>query len=216
MFLPAVIMREREMNGQHIKVLVVEHDPVHAGLLQDMLRPVSQFDLSAAGRLDEALRQLGAGAFDIMLLDLRLPDRLGLAAYRDLRHLLPALPIVVLTGPAEETYAPVLDAVLAAARCRVVHRAAPTTMEASARLKTGHTRKSMKSTTLPDTPGPWRMRSVRFPSAPPRIMPVPTEVRPDASRKDPATMARHTTTVAPKKTQGCRGNSPNAPPEFSV
>ena len=93
------------MNGQHIKVLVVEHDPVHAGLLQDMLRPVSQFDLSAAGRLDEALRQLGAGAFDIMLLDLRLPDRLGLAAYRDLRHLLPALPIVVLTGPAEEILA---------------------------------------------------------------------------------------------------------------
>ena len=73
------------MNGQHIKVLVVEHDPVHAGLLQDMLRPVSQFELSAAGRLDEALGQLGAGAFDIILLDLRLPDRLGLAAYRDLR-----------------------------------------------------------------------------------------------------------------------------------
>jgi mannosylglucosylglycerate synthase len=33
-----------------------------------------------------------------------------------------------LTGPAEEDYAPVLDAVLAGARCRVVHQPAPSTM----------------------------------------------------------------------------------------
>ncbi|MCU1379786.1 MAG: hypothetical protein JWN29_2769 [Acidimicrobiales bacterium] len=33
-----------------------------------------------------------------------------------------------LTGPAEEDYLPTLDAVLAAARCRVLHRPAPTTM----------------------------------------------------------------------------------------
>jgi glycosyltransferase involved in cell wall biosynthesis len=33
-----------------------------------------------------------------------------------------------LTGPAEEGYGPTLDAVLAGARCRVLHRPAPTTM----------------------------------------------------------------------------------------
>ena len=47
------------MNAQQIRVLVVEDDPAYTGLLQDMLRPVSPFELTAVGRFDEALRQLG-------------------------------------------------------------------------------------------------------------------------------------------------------------
>ena len=79
------------MNAQQIRVLVVEDDPVYAGLLQDVLRPVSPFQLTAVGRFDEALRQLGAASFDVVLLDLCLPDRMGLATYRDLRDPWPAL-----------------------------------------------------------------------------------------------------------------------------
>jgi signal transduction histidine kinase len=100
-----VIAQEREMNAQQINVLVLEDDPVCAGLLQDLLRPVSQFELTAVGRFDEGLRQLGAGSFEIVLLDLSLPDRMGLATYRDLRDRWPALPIVVLTGSDDQKLA---------------------------------------------------------------------------------------------------------------
>ncbi len=93
------------MIAQQIKVLVVEDDPVCAGLLQALLRPVSSFELTAVGRFDEALRMLGAGCFDLVLLDLSLPDRMGLATYRDRRGPLPAPPIVVLTGSDEEELA---------------------------------------------------------------------------------------------------------------
>src|SRR5438034_8312289 len=93
------------MNAQQIRVLVVEDDPVYAGLLQDVLRPVSPFQLTAVGRFDEALHQLGAASFHVVLLDLCLPDRIGLATYRDLRDPWPALPIVVLTGRDDEKLA---------------------------------------------------------------------------------------------------------------
>src|SRR2546421_12325594 len=64
-----------KMNSQPIKLLLVEDEPVYAGLLQEMLRAVSPFELTAAGRFDEAMRQLGARMFDVVLLDLTLPDR---------------------------------------------------------------------------------------------------------------------------------------------
>ena len=90
------------------------------------------------------------------------------------------------------------------------------TMAESARLNTGQTRKSMKSTTRPETPGPWMIRSVRLPTAPPRIIPSPTADAVRVSRVEPATMARQTTTVAAKNNQGWPPSTPKAPPEFVV
>src|SRR5579884_533227 len=49
-----------------------------------------------------------------------------------------------------------------------IMRATPVTMQLSARLKTGHQRRSTKSTTYPR-----RIRSVRLPSAPPSTRPSP-------------------------------------------
>src|ERR1041385_5511275 len=93
------------MGAQPIKVLLVEDEQVYTDLLMEVLRAGSNFELMNAGRLDEALGQLRAGRFDAVLLDLSLPDRTGLATYHDLRAAMPALPIVVLTGSADETLA---------------------------------------------------------------------------------------------------------------
>jgi signal transduction histidine kinase len=101
----SVFAREREMKVRKTKLLVVQADPIYAGLLQDVLRPVSPFELIPVGRFDEALRQLGAGSFDAVLLDPGLPDRMGLAVYRDLRDASPALPVVLLTGSDDEALA---------------------------------------------------------------------------------------------------------------
>src|SRR5207244_6983009 len=83
-----------------------------------------------------------------------------------------------------------------------INTSAPITMQESAALNTGHTWKSMKSLTWPDTPGPWTIRSVRFPSAPPRINPRPTADETDRSRNDAATIARLTARLAVKNTHG--------------
>src|ERR1051325_6972456 len=93
------------MNSQPIKVLLVEDEPVYSDLVGEVLKAVSRFELTPVGRFDQALRQLGTSSFDVVLLDLSLPDRKGLATCKDLRAAFPALPIVVLTGSANETLA---------------------------------------------------------------------------------------------------------------
>jgi hypothetical protein len=89
-------------------------------------------------------------------------------------------------------------------------------MALSARLNTGQIWKSMKSVTLPEKPDPCTTRSVRLPSAPPRIKPsaIATDVR--DRRSDATQIATATTTVATAKTSGALRPSPNAPPEFVV
>ena len=93
------------MNAQKVKVLLVEDTPVYADLLTEVLRASSRFELARAGRLDEALAQLGAAHYDAVLLDLSLPDCKGLATYYELRAARPTMPVVVLTGSDDETLA---------------------------------------------------------------------------------------------------------------
>src|SRR5439155_1265603 len=93
------------MNAQQIQVLLAVDEAVHANLARELPRAPSQFALTRVGRLDEALRRLDTGPFDVVLLDLSLPDRTGLAAYHELHATAPAMPIVVLTGSGDETLA---------------------------------------------------------------------------------------------------------------
>src|SRR5438445_4063551 len=93
------------MKAQAVKVLLIEDEPVSAGLLREILPAMSQFELTRVGRLDEALRRLGAGPFDAVLLDVSWPDKKGIAVYHELQTAVPAMPIIVLTSPDEETLA---------------------------------------------------------------------------------------------------------------
>jgi DNA-binding NtrC family response regulator len=65
----------------------------------------SDFSLTCAGRLDEALRCLGETCFDIILLDLWLPDEQGLRTFSRMHEQAPQVPIIVLTGLEDETLA---------------------------------------------------------------------------------------------------------------
>src|SRR5207244_12346065 len=86
------------MNAQQIQVLLAVDEAVHANLARELPREPSQFKLTRVGRLDEALRRLDTGPFDVGLLDLSLPDRTGLFAYHEIHRTAPAIPIVVITS----------------------------------------------------------------------------------------------------------------------
>jgi len=75
------------MTTRCLKVLLVEDDPGDALLLQTLLTQTEevQFDLVCATRLAEGLENLSATAFDIMLLDLSLPDSVSLATIDNVR-----------------------------------------------------------------------------------------------------------------------------------
>jgi signal transduction histidine kinase len=86
-----------------IKVLIVEDDPAYARLIREMLKGSSRagFDLTHVGGLSSALKRLKEEVFDIVLLDLNLPDSWGFDTFERL-HAVSSMPIVVLTGIADE------------------------------------------------------------------------------------------------------------------
>ena len=92
------------------RVLLIEDDPGDAQLVRRQLRE-GGFELEIANRLADGLGCLEAGEFDVVLLDLHLPDTQGPDTVRTLRKHHDALPLVVFTTVGDETTAlQVLDA----------------------------------------------------------------------------------------------------------
>ncbi len=95
------------MTNQTIKLLLVEDNPGDVLLLQETLSEISlvTFALVNVARLSEALKQLQTEVFDVILLDLVLPDSQGLESFAKIYQQVPLTPIVVLTGMSDETLA---------------------------------------------------------------------------------------------------------------
>jgi PAS domain S-box-containing protein len=91
------------MNAQPIRVLLIEDNPGDALLVRHLLAESASgaFAVAHADRLAAGLQRLAAGA-DVVLLDLVLPDREGLAALAAVRAAAPAVPVVVMTGLEDE------------------------------------------------------------------------------------------------------------------
>ncbi|MHC5935563.1 PAS domain-containing hybrid sensor histidine kinase/response regulator [Nostoc sp.] len=95
------------MAGKNIKVLLVEDNSSDVFLLQEFLKEVTTVvvNLMPVERLSEALNYLANEIFDVILLDLSLPDSQGLETFVIAHHQAKATPIIVLTGLDDETLA---------------------------------------------------------------------------------------------------------------
>lgn len=91
-----------EKNG--INILIVEDNPADfrlvAELLKESVSPV--FACKNAVRLDEALKMLKEDKFDIVLLDIGLPDSSGFNGLEKIFSMEPLIPIIILTGINDE------------------------------------------------------------------------------------------------------------------
>jgi DNA-binding response OmpR family regulator len=86
--------------SQPLALLLVEDNPADADLIREMLTssgPVT-FDVETASRLSDAVTCVRGRHFDLILLDLGLPDSQGLGTFNALKDAAPGMPIVVLTG----------------------------------------------------------------------------------------------------------------------
>lgn len=89
-----------------VDVLIIEDNPADVLLIKDALTvsPVGiEFDIEFASRLAEGLERLTRDKFDIILLNLSLPDSCGLKTLFALQAQEPHLPIVVLSELEDET-----------------------------------------------------------------------------------------------------------------
>lgn len=83
-----------------IKVLLVEDNPADARLVREQFLDIeaNDFELCHVDSLGEAYAALQQQEFDVMLLDLSLPDSQGINAVNHILSVAPQLPIVVLSG----------------------------------------------------------------------------------------------------------------------
>jgi PAS domain S-box-containing protein len=94
----------RAVTTAAIRILLVEDSPSDADLLQETLQRIGagRFEFTWVECLEDALARLGQESFDVLLLDLSLPDSSGEETFRRARNAAPRLPIVVLTGANDE------------------------------------------------------------------------------------------------------------------
>lgn len=90
-----------------MKILLVEDNPGDARLFQEMLTEVDseQFELTHVESMKDALHSIGQEAYDVILLDLGLPDSQGIDTFNRVYEKARMVPIVILTGLSDEAFA---------------------------------------------------------------------------------------------------------------
>lgn len=87
-----------------IKILLVEDDAGDIELLEAYLEPMEAetIELVVCQWLRDAKKKLEMQHFDLILLDLSLPDSVGLDTFRKVQELVPEIPIVILSGLSDQ------------------------------------------------------------------------------------------------------------------
>ncbi|MBM3301302.1 MAG: response regulator, partial [Deltaproteobacteria bacterium] len=88
-----------------IRVLLIEDNPGDARLVREMLAEsgTNRFNLEHVERISQGLTRLSQENFQVILLDLTLPDGHGLETVRRVCNVAPHIPVLVLTGLNDET-----------------------------------------------------------------------------------------------------------------
>jgi len=95
------------MNEQIIRILYVEDDIEDVLLAKEFIREIKNvnYELTHVQQLDEALLELENDNYDIVMLDISLPDKQGLDIITKVCKRAPNIPVVVMTGIDDETMA---------------------------------------------------------------------------------------------------------------
>lgn len=93
------------MQRREIEILIIEDNFGDVVLIQKMLAQVEgvKCQFSHADHLNKGLQELESNSFDVVLLDLGLPDSQGLNTFLEVHNQVPHLPIIVLTGNVDQS-----------------------------------------------------------------------------------------------------------------
>jgi CheY-like chemotaxis protein len=91
--------------GENIKILLIEDNPGDAYLIEEHLEEFASFsyEFKNVGTLNEALTVLKKQPYDVILLDLELPDSYGINTFLSVHNQNPVIPIIILTGLTDKT-----------------------------------------------------------------------------------------------------------------
>ncbi len=89
------------------RILMIEDSYSDVRIIQEMLKDANNFgfNLKHAESLNEGLEYIKENEFDVLLLDLNLPDSFGINTFFKAQKTTPELPIVIFSGAADEKVA---------------------------------------------------------------------------------------------------------------
>ncbi len=93
------------MENKPKKILLIEDNPGDARLIREMLVEAKYggFEMEQSPRLSSGLALLSRAPFDVVLLDLGLPDSQGIETLVKTKNQAPHIPIVIMTGLTDES-----------------------------------------------------------------------------------------------------------------
>src|SRR3990172_4364577 len=97
----------KTMGKPKIKLLLIEDNPGDTRLIAEYFkqREGAAFELSHADNLKSGLNMVEQEQIEALLLDLSLPDSQGLETFAEINRKAPHLPIIILSGTADEEMA---------------------------------------------------------------------------------------------------------------
>jgi DNA-binding response OmpR family regulator len=92
---------------KRIKILLIEDNPGDAKSIREMLKESDDtlYEVVHTTRLDDGIKIIVRDDFDLILLDLGLPDSEGMDTFNIMKYNAPDIPIIVLTGLKEDIFA---------------------------------------------------------------------------------------------------------------
>jgi len=104
--MPMVDLHELEQlarqRGQPFKVLIVDDEKWVREVLRDFCRLTDAFDIELANTGDEAIEKVKVSKYDLITMDLIMPEMSGIEALTIIKEMSPGVPIMVITGNATE------------------------------------------------------------------------------------------------------------------
>ncbi len=95
------------MKNKIIKILYIEDEIDHAILIGELIKEATNvnYKMTHVQQLDEALVELDNERYDIVMLDLSLPDKQGVESITTVNERAPDIPVVVMTSMDDESMA---------------------------------------------------------------------------------------------------------------
>ena len=127
--MPTVDLHELEQlarqRGQPFKVLIVDDEKWVREVFRDFCRLTDAFDVELANTGAEAIEKVKVSKYDLITMDLIMPEMSGIETLTIIKEMSPGVPIMIITGNATEKL--VHQAGIQGA-CRVMYK--PVTLEA--------------------------------------------------------------------------------------
>lgn len=105
--------------GRPYKILIVDDEPWVREVFRDFCALTDAFEVELAATGSEAVDMVKAASYDLVTLDLIMPEMSGLDALTEIKQSSPKVPIMIITGNATEK---LIDQAGVLGACRVMYK----------------------------------------------------------------------------------------------